>query len=84
MSSTSLAVFSESLSHSAAVMQMRFTRVFANAQKALQIVHLAMFFDNSRDRDDGQHTHRPVAIIKTGSVLAQHENVPAWWSTIIP
>ncbi|ENZ77881.1 MULTISPECIES: zeta toxin family protein [Ralstonia] len=66
------------------VQQMRFTRVFANAQKALQIVHLAMFFDNSRDRDDGQHTHRPVAIIKTGSVLAQHENVPAWWSTIIP
>jgi predicted ABC-type ATPase len=66
------------------VQHTRFPRVFANAQKALQIVQLAMFFDNSRDREDGQRTHRPVAIVKNGSVLAQHENMPAWWSMIAP
>ncbi|KAE8756758.1 AAA family ATPase [Paraburkholderia madseniana] len=66
------------------VQHTRFPRVFANAQKALQIVPLAMFFDNSRDRDDGQNTHRPVAIVKNGAVLAQHENMPAWWPMIIP
>jgi predicted ABC-type ATPase len=33
------------------VQHTRFPRVFANAQKALQIVPLAVFFDNSRDRE---------------------------------
>ncbi len=62
----------------------RFPRVFSNAQLALQIVPLAAFFDNSRDRENGQHTHRPVAIVKNGLVLAQHDNMPAWWPMIIP
>lgn len=66
------------------VQHTRFPRVFANAQEALQIVPLAMFFDNSPNRDDGQRTHRPIAIVKTGSVLAQHEKMPAWWPLIIP
>lgn len=63
---------------------MRFPRVFANAQKAMQIVPLAVFFDNSRDRDDGQRTHRPVAVVKNGAVLAQHDEMPEWWRMIIP
>ncbi|WP_247315807.1 zeta toxin family protein [Ralstonia pseudosolanacearum] len=66
------------------VQHQRFPRVFANAQKALQIVPLAVFFDNSRDREDGQRSHRPVAIVKNGSLLAQHDNMPAWWPLIIP
>lgn len=66
------------------VQHTRFPRVFANAQKALQIVQLAMFFDNSRDRDDGERTHRPVAIVKNGSVLAQLDKMPKWWPVINP
>ncbi|MBP0624907.1 zeta toxin family protein [Cupriavidus sp. LEh25] len=66
------------------VQHTRFPRVFANAQKALQIVPLAAFFDNSRDREAGQRTHRPVAIVKNGSVLALHDDMPAWWPMIVP
>ncbi len=66
------------------VQQARFPRVFTNAQKALQIVPLAVFFDNSPDRQDGQGTHRPVAIVKNGAVLALHDEMPAWWSMILP
>jgi predicted ABC-type ATPase len=66
------------------VQEERFPRVFANAQKALQIVPLAVFFDNSSDRDDGRGTHRPVAIVKNGSLLAKHDDMPAWWSTVMP
>ncbi|MCL9847600.1 zeta toxin family protein [Ralstonia solanacearum P673] len=66
------------------VQHKRFPRVFANAQKALQIVPLAVFFDNSRDRADGQRSHRPVAIVKNGALLAQHDTMPAWWPMIIP
>ncbi|RAA04941.1 hypothetical protein DOT66_23660 [Ralstonia pseudosolanacearum] len=66
------------------VQRKRFPRVFSNAQMALQIVPLAVFFDNSRDLENGQRTHRPVAIIKNGLVLAQHDNMPAWWPMLIP
>ena len=64
------------------VQEARFPRVFANAQEAIQIVPLAVFFDNSPDREGGRGTHRPVAIVKNGSVLAQHDDMPAWWSMI--
>jgi predicted ABC-type ATPase len=66
------------------VQHARFPRVFVNAQKALQIVPMAAFFDNSRDREDGQRTHRLVAIVRNGSVLAHHDDMPAWWPMIIP
>lgn len=64
--------------------QRRFPRVFANARGALQIVPLALFFDNSRDLDDRQRSHRPVAIIRNGSVLAHHDAMPVWWRMIVP
>jgi predicted ABC-type ATPase len=60
----------------------RFPRVFENAHRALQIVHLAAFFDNSRESENGTFAHRPVAVIKNGSLLAQHDNMPAWWAMI--
>jgi predicted ABC-type ATPase len=66
------------------VQEARFPRVFANAQKALQIVPLAIFFDNSPDLDEGRGTHRPVAVVKNGVMLAQHDEMPAWWSMIMP
>jgi predicted ABC-type ATPase len=66
------------------VQNTRFPRVFANAQKALNVVPLAVFFDNSRDREEAQRTHRPIAIVKNGSVIAVHDNMPAWWRMIFP
>lgn len=62
----------------------RFGRVFTNARKAIQIVPLAIFFDNSRDRAVNQRSHRPVAVFKSGLLLAQHDNLPAWWPLIYP
>jgi predicted ABC-type ATPase len=66
------------------VQEARFPRVFANAQKALHIVPLAVFFDNTSDLDEGRGTHRPIAIVKNGSLLAKHDDMPAWWSMVMP
>ena len=61
----------------------RFGRVFANARSAIQIVPLAIFFDNTGDRELKGRTHRPVAIFKSGQLLAQHDRMPTWWSMIM-
>lgn len=66
------------------VQQERFPRVFANARDALKIVPLACFFDNSRDRADGNGTHRPVALFKAGALIGQNDEMPTWWSTLFP
>jgi predicted ABC-type ATPase len=62
----------------------RFDRVFANARSAVQIVPLAIFFDNTRDEEVNGRTHRPVAVFKGGQLLAQHDTMPAWWPMILP
>lgn len=62
----------------------RFGRVFANARSAIQIVPLTIFFDNSRDEGAGGRTHRPVAVFKSGLLVAQHDSMPAWWPKIMP
>ena len=62
----------------------RFGRVFMNARSAIKIVPLAIFFDNSRDREMSGRTHRPEAVFKDGHLLAQHDSMPAWWPMIMP
>jgi predicted ABC-type ATPase len=62
----------------------RFGRVFANARSAIDIVPLAMFFDNTRDQALSGKTHRPVAIFKGGELIAQHDTMPVWWPLIVP
>lgn len=57
----------------------RFERVYANAQRALDIVDLALFLDNSRDASLGAGTHRPIAVCRTGEVLGCSPELPAWW-----
>lgn len=64
------------------VQQARFPRVFENASKALQLVPLAMFFDNTGERDAEGRTHRPIAVVKNGVVLGQRDDMPAWWQRI--
>lgn len=64
------------------VQQARFPRVFENARNALQIVPLAMFFDNTGERDADGRTHRPVAVVKNGTILAQRDDMPTWWRRI--
>lgn len=68
----------------AEVQEDRFGRVFANARSAIQIVPLALFFDNSRDEGCAGRTHRPVAIVRNGALVAQHDSMPAWWPMIMP
>ena len=68
----------------ATVQHDRFPRVFANARSAVDTVPLACFFDNSRDLADGNGSHRPVALFKAGSLVAQSDQMPAWWSTLFP
>lgn len=62
----------------------RFSRVFANARSAIRIVPLALFFDNSRDEGGAGRTHRPAAIVRNGTLVAQHDRMPTWWPMIMP
>lgn len=64
------------------IQQARFPRVFENAGKALRIVPLALFFDNTGERDTNGRMHRPVAVVKNGIVVGQHDDMPAWWQRI--
>ena len=29
-------------------------------------------------------THRPVAVVKSGMLLAEHDSMPSWWPMIMP
>lgn len=57
----------------------RFSRVFENARKALPIVSLALFLDNTRDDHEGRGSHRPVAVYCDGICVGAHQNLPLWW-----
>ena len=61
----------------------RFPRVFENARKALAIVSLALFLDNSRDDNEGRGSHRPVAVYCEGTWIGVHDVLPSWWSRIV-
>lgn len=65
-----------------AIQEARFPRVFANARAALNIVNLAIFFDNSgRPNADGLG-HRVVAVYKNGACLGLQAQMPGWWPYI--
>ena len=60
----------------------RFPNVFKNAKQAKDIVHLALFMDNSKDIGEGGGTHRPVAVFRNGQILGKHYVEPTWWDKI--
>lgn len=60
----------------------RFPNVFQNAKQAIDIVHLALFMDNSKDIGEGSGTHRPVAVFRNGQLLGKHDVEPTWWDKI--
>lgn len=61
----------------------RFDRVYMNARRALAIVPLALFLDNSRDISAGRGTHRPIAVCREGEWVGVHEDLPTWWGRIV-
>lgn len=65
------------------VQQARFPRVFENAKRGMQIVPLAIFFDNTEEFEAGRGTHRPIAVIKNTVVIAQCDDMPEWWQLIV-
>ncbi|MGF6372960.1 putative ABC-type ATPase [Paraburkholderia sp. RAU6.4a] len=65
------------------VQQARFPRVFENAKRGMQIVPLAMFFDNTEELEAGRGTHRPIAVVKNKVVIAQRDDMPEWWQLIV-
>lgn len=61
----------------------RFPRVFENARKALSIVSLALFLDNTRDDHEGRGSHRPIAVYCDGAWIGLHQALPSWWGRIV-
>lgn len=57
----------------------RFPNVFKNAKQAIDIVHLALFMDNSKDIGEGGGTHRPVAVYSNGRLVGHVDPMPTWW-----
>ena len=61
----------------------RYERVLLNFAHGARVASLAIFFDNSEDRnEDGLDTYWDIAFFENGKLVVKDELPPTWWQQV--
>ena len=61
----------------------RYERVLLNFAHGARVASLAIFFDNSEDRnEDGLDTYWDIAFFENGNLVVKDELPPTWWQQV--